>query len=795
MKQALGFAVSGTEVRLAHLVSDNGQIRLEALERAKLKTSLETPAAAEKNEAPSDGELSDAFGLKESAGEKAFRENQHRADSANIEVLYGLLDRFTQNRIKIACNVPLSMVSYQGLPGPVGAMSVVERLGGTDRVPSLNLGQRTIKGKDGTSITMSFENHPPTMSLLRELNGFVRGNLHLDLMETTEIALANLARISLSLPPDRVTAIVYLEEEFSRLLFLRGEDLIHVSSLINESASSPDILEVIYRRLLYEQDEAQIPEIAMILLAGKGSRMRAKDFFAAQCPGVEVDYLYSDKLGKFPANEIQRAVFSEFAVAIALAWQLLEPKHPSFVPMDLLPQEFKDQQQVLKLNVHGYILLALTGLVAFFFTWQILRLRYENEGISSKNRQLEEQIKRNQETVDRVHNLEVECKRLDKNLVLSDSLSKGYDEFLLFLQKMNRSVRRTGSVWVEEILKSQNGFSIKGTSLRRETIPFLAEQLENASLRRVTRMEDGKQKLFAFELERQNAPSTGGVQFSSGGVRIIDGQSNGGSLILGRENSLENPATAIPQNQNGGLNQSSFPPPRPLPNSNDIRTRTNGSNGLPSGGQPFKGNNTTFNGVVKEASSGQMVSAPPRSNNNGGSASPPRPSSPPPAEAPRERMKSASAAKPEAATASTEKFTARESAVMESAQIRANPGTPAAPPNDEATTGGGAASASSPQDKIAPPPAAAALPVAQPVYRWYSIEAGTTNDRSLADQLQQAYTRQGLQAAVEDYWDDAFGRKRSRVLIGMFKTKEGAEKKAEELGDKLVSSYRIVGVE
>ncbi|MGH7492446.1 MAG: SPOR domain-containing protein [bacterium] len=100
-----------------------------------------------------------------------------------------------------------------------------------------------------------------------------------------------------------------------------------------------------------------------------------------------------------------------------------------------------------------------------------------------------------------------------------------------------------------------------------------------------------------------------------------------------------------------------------------------------------------------------------------------------------------------------------------------------------------------PGDKMASPSASAAKPVSQPVYRWYSIEAGITNDRSLADQLQQAYARQGFEAAVEDYWDDSFGRKRSRVLIGMFKTKESAAKKAAELGDKLVASYRIVGIE
>ncbi len=694
--------------------------------------------------------------------------NNYRQDSANVEVLYGLLDRFTQKRIKIACNVPLSMVSYQGAPGPVGAMSVVERLGGAERMPSMNLGQKTIKAKDGTAITMSYENQPPTMSLLRDLNSFVRGNLHLDLMETTEVALANLARISMDLPDDKVTAIVYLEEEFSRLLFLRGEDLIHVSSLINESASSPEVLEVIYRRLLYEQDEAQIPEIARILLAGKGSRMRAKEFFAAQCTGVEVDYLYSEKLGKFPANEVQRAVFSEFAVAIALAWQMLEPKNPRFMVMDLLPQEFKDQQQVLKLNYHGYALLALTGIVAFFFTWQILRLRNEFSTISAQNRQLEEQIRSNQATVDRVHELEVECKRLDKNLTLSDSLGKGHDEFLGFLQKLNRSVRRTGSVWVEEILKSQNGFSIKGTSLRRETIPSLAEQLENASLRRVTRAEDGKQKMFAFELERQNTPGGGGAQFSAGGVRIIDSGAprNDGSLILGRENATPaNNAPAIRQNPNGELQQNSASPPLTFPNPEEMRSRTNGST-VPLNGQSFNGppvgGNTTFNGAVKEASAAQMVPiAPARTPNN--------------AENGTQKRNAAAATFPESARAPAK-----------------NAGR--APPQ-AAAVNGETFSAAAAENRITPQPAAPGLTKAAPVFRLYSIEAAATDSPELAEQLQTAYAKQDLQAAVENYWDEKYNRKRYRVLIGMFKTKESAEKRAAQLGEKLMSSYRIVGIE
>ena len=45
IKHALGLAVSGTEVRLAHLTSNKGQIRIEGLERAKLATTLEQQPA------------------------------------------------------------------------------------------------------------------------------------------------------------------------------------------------------------------------------------------------------------------------------------------------------------------------------------------------------------------------------------------------------------------------------------------------------------------------------------------------------------------------------------------------------------------------------------------------------------------------------------------------------------------------------------------------------------------------------------------------------------------------------
>ncbi len=759
-KEALGLAVSGTEVRLAHLVNDKGRIRIEGLERAKLRSSMEAQKAAPKTAEVQDAETADMFGLKSTSVAKNKPQDDFQQDNGNIEILYGLLDKFTQKRVKIGFNVPLSMVSYNAhTPLNAGvnpAMSVVERLGGAEKDAGLNLTQYLLKSADGAAkLNMFYEKHPPTLALLQEIKTFAKGNLYLGQMQTTELALLNLARASVELEEGKITAIIYIEEDFSRLIFLRGNEILHVSSLINESAASPDVLEVVYRRLIYEQDEAQIPEINAILITGKGGRVRAKDFFTKHCTGVQVSYLATDKLGSFPANETQRAVFSEFAVAIGLAWQLLEPKSSAFIPIDLLPSEVKDQQEVLKLDYSGYALLGLTGLVAFFFTWQILGLKNDTNAIRAQNHRLEEQIKNNQATVDRVHKLENECDRFSKNLALADTLSRGYDEFLRFTQKLNTSVLRTGSVWVEEISRQNGGFTISGGALQRERIPLLAERLEQASLRQVTRAENGKQKIFRFELERQNQQST--YEFSAGGIRIIDSNQGGGNLILGKEDEPRRNAA----------------PPKPREES------------------LIKTNQQNANGVIKEASATRPVpNATPEPAKHAATTRT--------VEAARvtPKVEPSNQALPAPSKTSNEalatKAVERTAPVVNAKEQLASKENQSVSPNTAGTAQAKGASPSLPQgeSKAAPLPAKSA-----PQYRWYSIEAATSPRQDYMTELRDAYIRQGHKAALGTFYDEKQGQKMHRVLIGLYNTRAAAEQVSATMGKLLMPGYRIVGIE
>ncbi|MCG3117969.1 MAG: hypothetical protein ALAOOOJD_00094 [bacterium] len=797
MKQAIGLAVSGTEVRLAHLVNHNGQIKIQGLERARLKTTLESRQPDEQKAKAEEGEGKDAFGLKENLGDKE-SSSGYVSDSGNLEIIFRLLEKYTKQKTKIAFNVPLSMVNYQRQDL---AATTVERKGDASKDMDSSLGHELIKAHDGATLKMTYEKLPPTMVLMQDVNGFLKGNLFLALMDSTEVALANLARRSNELDAGKVTAIVYIEDDFTRLVFLRGKDLFHVSSVIHDNTASPDILEVIYRKLLYELDEAKIPEISAIMLAGKSNRIDAANFFATYFPTVKVAYLSSDAMAGMSAAEMQRGTFSEFAVPISLAWKTLDPKSPFFIPTNLLPQDLLDQQQVLKLNYHGYILLALTGLVAFFTAWQIGKLRTDINLTRAKNSHLERQISSNQTTVDHVFALDDQCKRLSKNLELSDSLGRGHDEFLAFLKKLNASVERAGNVWVDEIVKRADGFSVKGSSLSRETIPLFAEKLENANLRQVTRVENGKRKSFRFDLERGTV--SGAIKTAEQGLSNIDDgrYASNGKFIISKDGA---PAD--------------FPPTTSTKQDDSLTNQPTVINPARDDAKLSSRNATPPPPVVRETTAAKSANG----RANSGAVNQPAPVLPtrkPETPAANERTKIED--KPAAKFAekkSTAQFAENQPAakngeaktpgVMEksnsgtisaeskttSKRVANNFTPPAAAGAERPNVSKSLSTAESSSPAV--PPSTVSKPMDAPpeIYRGYSIEAATSHTKGLAEQFAVAYRKQGHDAAVESYYDERTGTTRYRVLVGIFNSRPAAEKKAAQMAGLLMKDYRVVGM-
>ena len=508
--EAVGIAINGREVKIAHVHRDKDRLAVDYLESAVLTSDMEHELRkkAEEEAAPSYIQNEeDIFSQKNPLESKASSEKESSLRE-NVDVLYSLLRKFSGRRIKVAFNVPPSRVSFQELDTHLDYNK--NEFKGTLRKKIENWKQgfnaidnvSVITRKDGTLCNVSCEiKEPPILDILEQLNTFFKGNLVLSLMDPNEVSLVNLARNSYDFRDEsKITVIVEIETEFSRIIFMKGEDLLTASPIIPESFN-PDIFSIVYSKIIYELDNLNIPEANNVLLAGKASTNAAKTFFGKKFPDAKVGFIISQPLAENLSSQFSREDLSDYAIPISSAWKVIQKKEKGFIPTNLLPSQIIERQKVLSLPLAGYLILVLLGISAFILTWKITAKKIEVSSLKTKNQELVERINSSEETVRKVHELEDQIGKITKRLVLSDSLSYGSDRLLIFLDRLNLSVSKIKSVWIEEVKNTKNGILIKGMSLKRGDIPKISEELGNARINKLTRSKAGNQRLFSFEME------------------------------------------------------------------------------------------------------------------------------------------------------------------------------------------------------------------------------------------------------------------------------------------------------
>jgi hypothetical protein len=190
-------------------------------------------------------------------------------------------------------------------------------------------------------------------------------------IDSSDVSLMNLVRLNYDLQPQEVSVIIYVGVEFTRLIFMRGDQFYQFAPILGEGYDSPNLLNTVYSRLLLEQDNLAIPRINRIILAGESKRIGFRDFLLQQLPDQEVEYLLAPRLDTSELSAEQQESISDYAVPIGAAWKVLDTDNPNIYRINLLPAEVREGQRVFKLAWHGYLLLLLLFFSTIFFTWTI----------------------------------------------------------------------------------------------------------------------------------------------------------------------------------------------------------------------------------------------------------------------------------------------------------------------------------------------------------------------------------------------------------------------------------------
>lgn len=527
INEAVGIAINGREVKIAHLRRDKYRLAVDFLESGVLPNDMDSELRKSPDEVAGTTLLQneeDLFALKSSYEPKAPADKDTRFRE-NADVIYALLRKFAAKRVKVSFNVPPSLVSYQELDNDLDYNKNLFKGNFKKKIEQWKQGFNAIDNvsviarKDGTLCNVACEmKEPPIMDILEQLNTFFKGNLVLSLMDPNEVSLVNLAANSYDFRDgSQLTVIIEIETEFSRIIFMKGDDIYTVSPIIPESFN-PDIFGILYSKIIYELDNLNLPAVNNVLLAGKASTNTARSFFEKKFPDSKVSFIISQPLAENFSSQFTREDLSEYAIPISLAWKVLQKKEENFVPTNLLPSQVIERQKVLSLTMTGYLILALLGISAFVITLRIAAKKLEVSSLKSANRTLVERINSSEETVRQVRTLEDQIEKLSTRIVLSDSLSAGSDRLLTFLEKLNSSVSYIGSAWVEEIQSSKDGVVIKGLSTKRGDIPKLSDDLGRARINKLTRSDEGSRRFYAFEMaiEWKNQPAPSDVKTNTG---------------------------------------------------------------------------------------------------------------------------------------------------------------------------------------------------------------------------------------------------------------------------------------
>ncbi len=515
-KEAIGIAINGREVKIAHVYRDKYRLGVDYLESGLFATDIDAELKS-KEKQPLENEQfdqeEDLFAAKTPYAGRTPLEKPGGARD-NVDILFSLLSKFGARKTKVAFNISPTLVTYQDLDTHLDYNKNVFKSNLKKKIETWKRGFNALENvsvitrRDGTLCNVFCENsNPPILELLENLNNFFKGNFFLALMDSNEVSLVNLARAGYDFSdPSQITAIVQIETEFSRIIFMKGEDILTVSPIINESFN-PEINNIIYSKIIYEQDNLNLPDITNILLAGRASSITAKSFFEKKFPGAKVGFIIAQPLAETLSTQYSREDLSTFAIPISLAWKVVDSNNSNFLRTNLLPTQFIERQKVLTLSLVGFLLLVLLGLTTFYITWQITSKKIELRRLRRETVSLQEQINSSESTVNRVYEIEAEIAQLKKHIVQSDSLSAGSDQLMLFLEKLNQGVQRINSIWVEELSNTPSGVLVKGIALKRNDVPWLAEELGGAKIIKLIR-NGGNGQGFAFEMEANWPKST-----------------------------------------------------------------------------------------------------------------------------------------------------------------------------------------------------------------------------------------------------------------------------------------------
>jgi len=500
-KTALGIFQDGMTIKVAQLAIINGKINLTELTETTLSLPLfpheekhvepQTTIPTEPEEAapiPDLADFDEDFKMP-ALDELEEPEFEPLAGAEPVmtsrQEFHKLISQFPLDNCKISMNAPEENISFTQFDETFSQSHSRSKLKKQLRdeiltkedLKNKNITFDLIRGKDNSLLAFVERGQNDILRSLQDINPLIsKKRFFYSYIEPTEISLMNLVRNNYNFSDEDYVLIIYIGVDTKFGILMKGSDFVKSFPLIVPDTDLENMRQIIYSKIMLEQDTSNVNITSNIILAGEMSKDEDVEYFRSRInSGAKISQIALDKLHIPQAKEqtFTPEKIADFCVPIALAWKSLEGRNRNFYPCNLLPSQIIESQKPFKIGWHGFIIMAAIFYVAFSATFKNLNINNEIIEVNRENGQVELELRQNRAIISKLQQVKSEIETLQANLEKVGTLIGNKNQWYYILNVISNSFKDHKISWISSLNSQDNTFKISGfTTRKRNVIPF-----------------------------------------------------------------------------------------------------------------------------------------------------------------------------------------------------------------------------------------------------------------------------------------------------------------------------------
>jgi hypothetical protein len=279
-----------------------------------------------------------------------------------------------------------------------------------------------------------------------------------------------------------------------------GRKIKHIGTTLDIGTQNLHTYDVYFSKILLEMENGGISSLDNIIVCGEDDSENIILSFYGTFPEANVSRLEFDDLDLSGLDEDAKEKFSAFSIPVATAVDYFDELNKEHQGLHIIPKYIKEEQKVFQFSWHGYALLPLLFIAAFFITQKVLN---NNRQMSELDKDIEAktiQMRQNQEVLVKIASLEGKISSFGQTQAILDSAARGTEVWNNLLKQVSGFCQTNSNMWISKLSNDGDQVTAEGYSLTRNSLTDFAYSIKNATLQSMLYEELRERSAYRFNL-------------------------------------------------------------------------------------------------------------------------------------------------------------------------------------------------------------------------------------------------------------------------------------------------------